>query len=873
MQRYKKIILCLAILKCAVVFLLFCVAAICHSQTPSSFHIPAQPLASALSDYTRKSGVDLLYGKPFPSGVSSSAVDGSMSGSEALSRLLAGTGLTFRFTGPHTAQLEEAPRTAAGVTQLGPLRVQGAGEGGGSEGGGFFGDVDQNGNRSLNHTAERKVYTTPGSTAYISKEQINRVPPNSIGDIFKNSPGVISAGNDEASGLNINIRGLQGMNRVNVLVDGTQQTNSQYIGYQGNTSSVYIDPDFISGVDISKGPSGGQFGSGAMGGVVNMRTLDATDIVQEGHKYGIQLRGGIANGSKEPQLEVDFPRSGNPSAFNGDSFRWSGTAGAILDRFNIVVGLARRKAGNYFAGSNMPRSWIGISPGPAGTPGTIYSLIDPNSEVFDTSQDEISGMAKVRTQFGNGHSLELGYMNYYDKHGELNAYSLIYAGSFLPLVQGDLSTTRAHTGSIRYGYFPENSHLIHFRANLWGTRLQTHHSPQFFSTFNSTATYNLSYPLASVGTEIWNTSELPTKFGQLNLKYGASFSQENATGQVLLQSYTPYPGDYYQSTVYPISDPSGKRYLGSLFTQANYRIRPWLIFDGSFRIDRYHENGHAYYASFPQKTGNRVNPTVSITAEPWQGIQFFATYALGWRPPALREAYWQFTTLLLPNPDLKPETSNDFEVGTNVSRSNLLGTRDRAQLKFAYFSNRYGNYIGRESLAGNNTLPYSWTNFDKAEYRGVEVQGTYGIPQLFAQGTFTKYTEITYCLKGQPCSSSALSNDYGGGYVPPSYQGSGTLGTSLFHDTLTAGFNINYWSGVAPVQTPPNSDPNHPYVPPATWPKAIIMNAYASYKVMNHFELGASGANLGNRYYVDPLETAYLPAPGRIVRLNATIKF
>lgn len=872
MQRYKKVFLCAAILKGIALVLLLFAARFCHSQVTASvprkeFHIPAQPLASALSAYTRESGIDVLYGSSLPKDVSSSAVEGTMFPSEALAQLLTGTGLTFRLTGPHTAQLEEAPKSPSGVTQLGPLRVQGIGAGTGGGESGFFGDVDQYGNHDLNHKAQTKVYTTPGSTAYISTEQINRIPPTTVGDIFKNTPGVISSGNRDASGLNINIRGLQGMNRVNVLVDGTQQTNSQYIGYHGNTSSVYIDPDFISGVDIAKGPTGGQFGAGAMGGVVNMRTLDATDVVPEGHKYGIQIRGGLANGSKEPQLEVQFPRIGNPPAFNGDAYRGSISVGAILDRYNIVAGISRRKTGNYFAGNNLPQSWLSSYPTPNGTTtGTIYSYLSPGSEAFNTSQDEVSAMLKIKTQFGNGHSLELGYMNYYDNHGELNDYFLIYGG-ILSQTQGELAITRTNTGSIRYGYFPENSQWVHFRANLWGTRLQTHHSPQYQSIGGDTNQIsNLNYPVTSVGTEIWNTSELPTKFGQLNLKYGASFSQENATGRV------PIYDDGYDPP-YPTGDPSGKRYLGSLFVQANYRIRPWLIFDGSFRVDRYHENGHNYYASFPEKSGNRVNPTIAFTAEPWKGIQFFGTYARGWRPPALREAYWQFTTLVLPNFDLKPETSDNFEFGGNVNRSNLMSSRDHAQLKVAYFSNRYRNYIGRESLAGDGSVPYSWINMDKAEYRGVEIQGTYGIPQLFAQGGYTKYTYITYCLKGQTCSGAALSNDYGGGYVPPSYAGNGTVGTSLFHDSLKAGFTVNYWSGRAPIQAASNSDPNHPYIPPAAWPKAIIMSTYASYKVVNHFDLGASAENLGNRYYLDPLSIAFLPSPGRIVRLNATIRF
>jgi outer membrane receptor protein involved in Fe transport len=135
-------------------------------------------------------------------------------------------------------------------------------------------------------TAPRSVspgdaaYQTPGSSAFISREQIQRIPPTSLGDMFREIPGVVASGNRAGTGLNINIRGLQGMGRVATLVDGTQQAGSQYIGYRGHTSSTYIDPDFIGGIDIAKGPSSGPYGSGAMGGVVNMRTIEATDIVK-----------------------------------------------------------------------------------------------------------------------------------------------------------------------------------------------------------------------------------------------------------------------------------------------------------------------------------------------------------------------------------------------------------------------------------------------------------------------------------------------------------------------------------------------------------------------------------------------------------------
>jgi hemoglobin/transferrin/lactoferrin receptor protein len=783
------------------------------ADSRQDFHIDAQPLSSALPLYARIAGVDLLYGAKTPATSSSSKVDGTMSASEALRRLLSGTGLAFRFTGPHTVQLEVAQAKQPGVAQLGPLQVQGT-----TDRGGYFGDVGEGGNRDLNQAAKERPYTTPASTSFISREQIDRVPPTVVGDIFKNVPGVIAAGSHNSSGLNINIRGLQGMNRVNVLVDGTQQSSSQYIGYHGSTSSVYIDQDFISGVDIAKGPNGGQFGSGVTGGVVNMRTIDATDIVREGHSFGVQIKGGLATGTREPDLGVNFIRSGRPGGFSGDALRGSIALGWITEHVNTMVGVSRRKTGNYFAGSR-----INGSTNP-------YSVIGRGDEALNTSQDTLSEVVKVQSHFGDGQTLELSYMNYYDKHGYLDEFFLIYGT--LPTIQGQLAITKANTYSARYGYHPSNSSWVNLRANIWGTR---------------TNTDRILSPITSVGTEIWNSSEQRTSMGVFHTKYGGSFSQENMSGK----------------------NPAGKRYLGSFFSQESWRVKKWLAIDGTLRVDRFLTAGYSGGTGpLLQQSGNRVNPTVSVTVEPWQGIQFFGTYARGWRPPSLRESYWQLGTLLYPNPLLKPEASSNVEAGGNVSRSGLLFRGDSARLKASFFSNNYGNYVVRKNTAPSGPSRYTWMNLDKAVYRGVELQGSYAVPHVFAEGNFTRYTHITYCPTNEACSAGPLGEDYGGTYVPPSYTGSGTLGTRLFRDTFSGGITANFWSGRANI-----SGPTGGYIPAASWPKSVVLNAYASYKVMNKIDFGASAENLTDRYYLDPVSITFLPSPGRIVRLNTTIRF
>ncbi len=75
----------------------------------------------------------------------------------------------------------------------------------------------------------------------ISREQIDRLPPTPPGDVFINAPGVINGGNRVGTSLNPNIRGLQGMGRVN---HGrwSVERHDLYRGYAGNRDETYVDP-------------------------------------------------------------------------------------------------------------------------------------------------------------------------------------------------------------------------------------------------------------------------------------------------------------------------------------------------------------------------------------------------------------------------------------------------------------------------------------------------------------------------------------------------------------------------------------------------------------------------------------------------------
>lgn len=90
------------------------------------FDIPAQDLNKALLTFTDKAGLQIFYDLDKVAGKRNSAVHGNDTPIEALSRLLAGTGLTFRATG-NRVTLEPVRKSGDDTIQIGPVQVEGAG--------------------------------------------------------------------------------------------------------------------------------------------------------------------------------------------------------------------------------------------------------------------------------------------------------------------------------------------------------------------------------------------------------------------------------------------------------------------------------------------------------------------------------------------------------------------------------------------------------------------------------------------------------------------------------------------------------------------------------------------------------------------------
>ena len=485
------------------------------------FDIPAQPLADALRSYMRQSGVQVAYPASLADGITSRAVSGELDAHVALNRLLQGSGLLVRRVGTAAVSLERAPRTASGVIVTDALSVAGNGIGG---------DGGSAQARALD------VYRNTGSTAFIARDTIERFRGTSTADMVKGVAGVTAGDPRVANALDVNIRGVQGQSRVPVIIDGGQSTMDTYRGYAGQSQRTYLDPDLISSVTITKGPSLGVNASGGIGGVVEMETLKLDDVLREGRSSGLRVRTGVASGSANnlPGYSAE-PRT-DRSALGSQFFNIAG--GRQWDSFDLVAAYAWRENGNYFSGKH------GYHDFPQDRR-TLAPLNPQDTEVFNTSSRSASVLVKGTWRIDDNQTLEAGYRRYEGDAGEIMASQIIRVNRDR-VPQWEPGHVDMDSYNLRYRFNPDNER-VDLKANLWYTKAEslmynglTGITPWYFDrrtewydgpTFNTDPGYKDAYrnelTQKRLGMDVGNTTHVSTGAGLFSLDYGLSFSDED----------------------------------------------------------------------------------------------------------------------------------------------------------------------------------------------------------------------------------------------------------------------------------------------------------------------------------------------------------
>ena len=135
-------------------------------------------------------------------------------------------------------------------------------------------------------TAERQLQQSLG-VSKISAQDLEKQPVvNDISDLVRTMPGVNLTGNtatgQRGNKRQIDLRGMGPENTL-ILIDGRPATsrNSERISMRGERNtrgdSNWVPAEAIESIEVIRGPAAARYGSGAMGGVVNIVTKKITN--------------------------------------------------------------------------------------------------------------------------------------------------------------------------------------------------------------------------------------------------------------------------------------------------------------------------------------------------------------------------------------------------------------------------------------------------------------------------------------------------------------------------------------------------------------------------------------------------------------------
>lgn len=861
------------------------------------FNIPAQPLSSVVGAFGRQSGLQVTLATPSAGNVRTNAVTGSFTVREALSRLLAGTGVNFRIAGNGrtvvigTGQAAADLSGAEGTTVLEAITVTGKTGRNSIAGTGYQGTPDW-------------VYETPASVSVVSREAIQSAGVRNTRDVFNRMSGVYAGeGNGSFPTVSPNVRGLQESGRVVVSIDGARQNAQRGFGtggasiYSANNGQAYVDTAFIRAVEVEKMTNATSGNAGSLGGKVEFRTIRAADLIPEGANKG---------------GEVNISRGTNGYDFQGS-----------------VLAAVREPNG--------PLSFV------AG-----YSRTIMDEYKIGTKGEALSTALTMKDLLGRD-----GWSTFFKGEGDFGDVqaSLSWMHQQNDFVQGaatviDRESVRNDSVVAKLDWDPE-SELIDFKSSLWLNDNMTH---ELRAARSYAVETNLDMGLRSFGGTVENTSRFDTMAGALSLNYGAEAFRDIATSVATSAKITQNPS--YASS-YTSFSPAGRRDVASVFLNGELEPADWITLSGGVRYDWSRLKGSATYYSTrdyqvdtstpcdplrnhygPLDYYNQVFrpanpawpyalylarawPNISVGCMPGTGIirppqtiteypahdvdidrtygawlpsatielkpvdwfRPYVSYSQSLRPPTILEAFFAGARPgdsagyeYAPNQALRAEKATTYEIGANMSFDGVLLDNDSLRIKMAAFRREVKDYIALGHLVTDQVpdrIYTSFVNLDGTTYmRGLEFEGNYDArsfwlggsatllktdwpdqTQVFSNGTTTTTGEIV-AWPGDVAPKVKLTLDGGMRFFDEKF----SLGARLNHVTPTQSRSLDTEGNLRELTDP-----------------YTTVDLYGSYAFNDKATLRFAVNNLTDRKYI-PAASAYT-APGRTFIATMNVKF
>lgn len=582
-----------------------------------TYDIPAGSLANVLNQFAEQSGTSIAIDAQQLKGQSSSGLKGSFALEQGFQHILAsstfhalkvGQGYTLA---PNTTQ--NTHRIAAPTTTL--LNNTTSQQIQNDEVAVRLTPLVVFGQENRDTQGSNRVYDANRSSVYAGKDYIERFKGTNPADVLQGMVGVYSGDARNSGALDPSVRGVQGVGRVPLTIDGTEQSIAVWRGYNGVNNRNYIDPNLIVGIEVIKGPSLERNTTTSVGGGVVVKTLEVDDIVRPGKTFGAELKVEGSSNSIDPLLP-DMSKVGknyddttpwndvngkkydpdiykkNRSRNDNSNFSGDDLAGRLAlamkqDKFDLLAVYAVRERGNYFSGTHGAGYYKRAEPSNSldFIPYFAHSY-KPGDEVPNTSSQMESWLFKANYRPTDDQALKLSYRDTKNRFGEIMPSRIEWGLTpDIGVPQWPLSNIRSKAYSLEYKFKPENIQWVDFYANIWqtDTESQTYTRGGWPTTidFRDNRIINTAISHSDnrrQGITISNKARLSQ---QLDLTLGGSFLKEKLSSDDIYGEYGP------SYSLYQALPRAGRREEKTFDFNFNYRPASWLSFDAGMRYRSY----------------------------------------------------------------------------------------------------------------------------------------------------------------------------------------------------------------------------------------------------------------------------------------------
>lgn len=660
---------------------------------------------------------------------------------------------------------------------------------------------------------EKPIELVPATVSVITADQIADRFVTDIKDLVRYEPGVTvrraparfsaagaATGRDRDSGFNI--RGLEG-NRVLITVDGVRLPDGFAFGAQSVGRGDYVDLDLVKSVEILRGPASALYGSDGVAGAVSFITKDPTDFLKDGKAIG----GGV--------------RAGYDSA--DESWNKGIVAAGKAGDVSLMAAYTRRdfkeldnKGGNDSANTDRTT---------------------PNPQ--DGRSNAVLG--RLVWSPSDAHRLRFTY-EHFDSDLDTNVLSAIAkpplaTTSVIGLTATD--ETDRDRATIDYRYKGEGFISGIRTAAYWQK------SSNLQDAFEDRNTAADRIRINKFSNEVYGgmlqlESEADTGGVKHLFVYGVDYSRNRQTG--VRDGTVPPVGETYPTRAFPTTD----NMLVGAFVQDEISIADGaLLLYPSLRYDHYKlspKNDPLFTTFVPRgQSDSRVTPRFGAVVKLTDLVRLFANYTRGFKSPEPNQINNGFANLVqnyrsIPNPDLKPETSESYEGGLRLNDANWSASATA-------FSGRYRNFIDQVQISGAftaaNPAVYQYINLGRVKVHGVEFKGDWRHDSGFGVQAAASYAKgsvrQTGVVGSRPLDSVEPVKFVGGIFYRPT---DGAFSGQIVA-THMAGKKLSRTNNSC------NTATTSCFTPEGFW----VVDATVSYKLLDHATIRAGLFNIFDKKY------------------------